>query len=206
VPRASNFHLDPDDIIAAAIAIVREDGLDALSMRTLAARLGVSPVPLYNRIGNKEALVDKVAETLLADLAPPVSNGEPWFDYAGRWAAELRRRLRATPDTRLILQSRRWAFVDATRPLIERMRASGVPADAAVRACRMLMWATIGFVAVEAGAADPDGGPERDRRARIAGSDPTGVSPTDADALFTAQLDFLLAGLRDELEHHASPE
>jgi TetR/AcrR family tetracycline transcriptional repressor len=210
MPRASKFHLDADDIVAAAIAIVREQGLDALSMRTLAHRLGVSPVPLYNRIGNKDALVDKLAETLLADLAPPAAEGELWVAYAARWASELRRRLRATPDTRLILQSRRWAYVDATRPLVDRMRAGGVRADDAVRACRLLMWATIGFVAVEAGGVEagrvrPVGVEasgvatgDSDARERVAGGDATGVTEPEADALFTTQIAYLLAGLQGE--------
>ena len=63
-------------------------------MRSVSARLGVSPVPLYSRIGNKDALLDAIAERLLADLAPPPDDGEPWDEYALRWARELRVRSR----------------------------------------------------------------------------------------------------------------
>ena len=57
--------------MTAAVEIFEESGLDAVSMRSVSARLGVSPVPLYSRIGNKEALVDAIADRLLANLAPP---------------------------------------------------------------------------------------------------------------------------------------
>ena len=69
--RAPDFELDAVQIVTAAVEIFEESGLDAVSMRSVAARLGVSPVPLYSRIGNKEALVEAIADRLLVDLAPP---------------------------------------------------------------------------------------------------------------------------------------
>jgi AcrR family transcriptional regulator len=196
VPRATEFKLDADEIVGAAIAILKEQGLDAVSMRSVAARLGVSPVPLYSRVGNKDALVDRIAETLLADLAPAVSQDESWLEYAHRWAGELRRRLKATPDTRLILGSRRWAYVEASQPLIDRMRADDIPADEAVRACRLLTWCTVGFVAMETASLKP---PSRTSNRRVAGGHPAGVSADEADALFDAQLGYLLGGLAHDI-------
>jgi AcrR family transcriptional regulator len=195
VPAPSPLQLDPDAIVDAAIAILREQGLDAVSMRTVAARLGVSPFPLYSRLGNKEALLDAMAERLLAGLAPAPAGDEPWTTYARRWAHELRRRLRDVPDSRLVLGPRRWAYVDATVPLVAALRRDGVAADEAVRACRLLMWATLGFVVTESGARrDPPAADGR-ARTRLPGGDPTGVTDAEADALFELQLDFLLAGL-----------
>ena len=97
----SDFQLDADEIVDAAIEILRDQGLDAMSMRSVATRLGVSPVPLYSRIGNKEALVNAVAERMLRDLAPPATADEPWPTYAARWARELRSRLGQAPDARI---------------------------------------------------------------------------------------------------------
>ena len=142
----SDFQLDADQIVDAAIEILRDQGLDAMSMRSVATRLGVSPVPLYSRVGNKEALMNAVAEHMLRDLAPPATADEPWPTYAARWARELRSRLGQAPDARLILGARRSAYVEASRPLIAVLRGSGFAADAAVRGCRLLMWATVGFV------------------------------------------------------------
>ena len=66
-----DLDLEADEIVTAAVEIFQESGLDAVSMRSVAARLGVSPMPLYSRVGNKDALLDAIAERLLEDLAPP---------------------------------------------------------------------------------------------------------------------------------------
>ena len=71
----NDLELETDDIVDAAIVILRERGLDAVSMRSVAERLSVSPMPLYTRVGNKAALIDAVADQLLADLAPPGRRG-----------------------------------------------------------------------------------------------------------------------------------
>jgi TetR/AcrR family transcriptional regulator, tetracycline repressor protein len=189
--KATDFDLDAEEIVTAAVEIFEESGLDAVSMRSVSARLGVSPVPLYSRIGNKSALVDAIADRLLVDLAPPNAVGEPWDRYAVRWARELRTRLRKARDSRLILSTRREAYVEASRPLVEAMRADGMAADVAVQACRLLMWATVGFGAVESGAQPP---PKGRRRARP-GSDPAGVDGAEIDTLFDLQIRYIVDGI-----------
>ena len=67
---ASEIQLSSEQIVAAAVDILHEGGLDAVSMRSVAGRLGVTPPPVYARIGNKDALLDAIAEHFLADLAP----------------------------------------------------------------------------------------------------------------------------------------
>ena len=196
--KPADLELDADQIVAAAISILGEGGLDAVSMRSVAARLGVSPVPLYSRVGNKEALIEAIADRLLADLAPPGSADEPWTAYAPRWAGELRARLGQLRDSRLIVAARRQAYVEASRPLVETMRRDGLATDAAVRACRLIMWATVGFVALEAGAQPPPGEPRRRVRP---GGDAQGVSPQDADALFQLHIRYLVEGIaRDAVQ------
>jgi AcrR family transcriptional regulator len=183
--------LEVDQIVSAAVDIFREEGLDAVSMRSVSARLGVSPVPLYSRVGNKEALVDAIADRLLADLAPPSNHDEPWTTYAARWATALRTRIYLARDSRLILSFHRDAYVEASRPLIDAMRADGLAADAAVQACRLIMWATIGFGAVE-GRAGPPGRPRRRGRS---GGDPGGVTREEIDALFAIHIRYLIEGI-----------
>src|SRR5205085_12063227 len=88
--RPVELDLDRDDIVDAALAILGEDGFDGLSMRTVAARLGVSPVPVYSRVGNKEALLEAVADRILVDATPVPPADEDWVRYAARWAHALR--------------------------------------------------------------------------------------------------------------------
>ncbi len=194
--RAGDFELDADEIVAAAIVILQERGLDAVSMRNVADRLGVSPMPLYTRVGNKAALIDAVADHLLVDLAPVAQVAEPWPEYAGRWCRELRDRLKQTPDSRLYLGAAREAYVEASRPLVAALRGGGLSAEAAVQACRLLMWATVGFVAMEQGSSAPASGARSAARpGRLSGSDPGGVTQAEADELFDLQIGILTAGI-----------
>ena len=52
-PKASKFELHADEIVDAAVEIFQDGGLDAVSMRSVSARLGVSPVPLYSRVDGR---------------------------------------------------------------------------------------------------------------------------------------------------------
>lgn len=197
-----DFDLDADEIITAAVEILQESGLDAVSMRNVSSRLGVSPVPLYSRIGNKDALLDAVADRLLVDLAPPGNAEEPWDEYAMRWTRELRARLRGARDSRLILWPGRDAYVEASRPLVTAMRSAGFAADAAVQSCRLLTWATVGFAAVESGV-QPSG---RRRRGSRPGGDPRGVDAAEADTLFDLHIRYVIEGIaRDAASDGTKP-
>jgi AcrR family transcriptional regulator len=190
--------LDADAVVDAALALLHEEGLDAVSMRRVAARLGVSPIPLYSRVGNKDDLLDAVAERILGDLLPDGLAGAPWTDAVSTWARALRERLRAVPDSRIVLRTRRPAWVDASRPLVDALVAAGFEVDEAVRTCRLVMWAVTGFVVVEAGSLERErapGRPSRARRAGVPGGDPAGVDQADADALFEQHLRYLVDGL-----------
>jgi len=77
-------------VLAAALDIIGRDGADALSMRRRARALGRDPMILYRHAPDKAALLDGVAETVLAQLR--VDSADP------DWAAQLRavaRRFRA---------------------------------------------------------------------------------------------------------------
>jgi AcrR family transcriptional regulator len=188
----SELELDAEQIVAAAVEIMRESGLDAISMRRVATRLGVTPPPVYARIGNKDALIDAVAEHLLDDLAPALDRDEAWPDYARRWTGQLRGRLTDAADCRLFLQVKRPAYLKASRPLLKCMRRDGLSTDMSVRACRLLTWATVGFVAMD----HPPATKSARRRGRLAGSDPAGVTAEEVDELFAAHIDYLIEGIR----------
>ena len=195
-PKPVELELERDEIIAAAIDIFRESGLDAVSMRSVSGRLGVSPIPLYSRVGNKEALVEAIADRLLGHPAPAAEPDEDWAAYTARWARALRDRLRVARDSRLIVPPDRTAYVEASRPLVEAMRRDGMATDVAVQACRLVMWATVGFGAVEAGAQPP----KRRRTPARLGGDPGGVEPAEVDALFDLHIRYLIDGIRRDLE------
>lgn len=189
--RPSDPELDAQRIVSAAIDIFEESGLDAVSMRSVSNRLGVSPVPLYSRVGNKEALIDAIADRLLVDLAPASAEDESWEEYAARWARALRARLRQARDSRLILSLGRSAYVEASVPVMAALRSSGFAPDAAMQACRILMWAVVGFGAVETGVEPVGKRPSGGRP----GGDPKGVDRAEVDALFDLQIRYVIEGI-----------
>ncbi len=67
-------------ILQTALTIVDRDGVDGLSMRRLSDALGRDPTVVYRHVPNKAALLDGVAEIVLAQLA--VDTGDP--DWAGQ--------------------------------------------------------------------------------------------------------------------------
>jgi TetR/AcrR family tetracycline transcriptional repressor len=93
--------LDRQRIVTEAVALLDADGLDGVTTRKLAARLGVQSPTLYWHIPNKAALVTAIAEAILEqqfpDLAPPEPE-ERWQDWLIGVAERLRRALLAHPD------------------------------------------------------------------------------------------------------------
>ncbi|MEO5875130.1 MAG: TetR family transcriptional regulator [Streptosporangiaceae bacterium] len=191
MPGRPAFELDADEIVQAAVEILRDQGLDAVSMRTVAARLGVSPVPLYSRIGNKESLLDAMSCHLLANAVPDQEPGEPWQVYALRWATALRDRLLATTDLLRLLGHRRSPYVEVSRPLIEALGKAGFAPDVAVRACRLVVWTTVAGTLVEPSRFEGKRGTSS--RPRI--GDAPAMSVAEAEQLFELHLRYLVEGI-----------
>lgn len=82
--------LTSSDVVQAAIGILDEYGLGDLTMRRLAAALGVQPGALYWHVANKQALLGAVADTILEGLDDDMPSG----DWDLRFT-ELAHRLRA---------------------------------------------------------------------------------------------------------------
>lgn len=83
-------------IAETTIGFLAEHGLDKLSMRKLAARLGVEAMSLYNHVRNKEDLLDAVHERLLEDLSVPTPDNN-WREQVKSTARSFSEMLRANP-------------------------------------------------------------------------------------------------------------
>jgi AcrR family transcriptional regulator len=75
-----NGQLNRSMILQTALRIVDRDGADGLSMRRLSEAVGRDPVMLYRHIPSKAAVLDGVAEIVLAQLS--VDSTDP--DWAGQ--------------------------------------------------------------------------------------------------------------------------
>ncbi|MGD9704436.1 MAG: TetR/AcrR family transcriptional regulator [Acidimicrobiia bacterium] len=80
-------HRDPpltvDEIVETALTLTAEHGLGALTMRAVAGAVGVTQMSLYHHLGDKGALLDLVADAVVAGVPTPAAD-LPW----DRWLVE----------------------------------------------------------------------------------------------------------------------
>jgi AcrR family transcriptional regulator len=118
--------LSRERALAAATALADAEGLKALTMRRLAADLGVEAMSLYYHLPGKEGLLDGLAETVIGEIDAAVARSAAASGDAGDWRASLRRRFLAARQVMLrhpwapgVLGSRRtipfgvYAYYDA---------------------------------------------------------------------------------------------
>jgi AcrR family transcriptional regulator len=75
-PPARPVPLDRERIVAAAIALADEGGLEAVSLRKVAARLNAGPMRLYGHISTKQELFDLMVDEVHAELLPEERPGD----------------------------------------------------------------------------------------------------------------------------------
>jgi len=68
--------LDRERIIAAAVALADEGGLEAVSVRKVAARLNAGPMRLYGFISTKDELFDLLVDEVHAEILPEEQPGD----------------------------------------------------------------------------------------------------------------------------------
>jgi AcrR family transcriptional regulator len=93
-------------VVAEALAVIAQDGVQAMSMRALAARLGVVPGALYHHVGNKQQLQDLVLDGVLAEVDFHTNPSLAWTEQLKILATRLRQVLEAHPGVAGILKTR----------------------------------------------------------------------------------------------------
>jgi AcrR family transcriptional regulator len=86
--------LDRGAVVRAAIALADERDLAAVGVRQVAERLGVTPMALYRHVGNKDGLLNGVADALYAEIELPPTD-ENWWNGLELLAHSTRRVLLA---------------------------------------------------------------------------------------------------------------
>ena len=110
LPPVGNEHrrraLTREQVVAEALTVIGADGVDALSMRALATRLGVVPGALYRHVRNKEQLHDLVLDGVLAEVDCEVDDRLSWTERVKILAHRLRTVLEAHPGIAGLLKTR----------------------------------------------------------------------------------------------------
>lgn len=80
-----------DDLVAAGIAIADADGIAAVTMRAVAARLGTAPMSLYAHVPDKTTLLALMSDQVLAQMPhAEYDRIDDWRERLGRLATDNR--------------------------------------------------------------------------------------------------------------------
>ena len=118
--------LTRDRVIEAALRVMDEEGLEAVSMRRVAREVGVEAMSLYHHVEDKEDLLDGICERVMAefDFPEPV---EEWAENCRRGARAWRQLLQAHPAVMRLFAEQRGPIrsIDSMRPMEYALRILG---------------------------------------------------------------------------------
>jgi TetR/AcrR family transcriptional regulator, tetracycline repressor protein len=192
--------LNRDAVLAAALTIIDEGGLEACTMRAVAAELGVEAMSLYWHVPNKEALLDGVIELMLAEVEHDRHVIDDWAESLMDFGRAFRRVILLHRNVLPLLASRPLgAYVAAARMTeqgIESLEEAGFDRQTAIRAARTVaryvMGFTLGERVPEPAPPPPSSSPALDALLAAVASD-------DPEELFEFGLETLVAGLKTRL-------
>jgi len=209
-------HREPltrERILRAALRVMDEEGLEAVTMRHVGRELGVEAMSLYRYVKGKEDILDGILEVVMADFEFPEETGD-WEADVRAGARAWRRLMIAHPTViALFAESKHPASSpERLRPMewaFDLLGRGGLSEDEVVHAFRAFGGYIMGSVLNEVANPVPGMG-DRDHRAeheQLARALPTQEFPNlarllplmaecDADVDFEFGLDLLIAGLR----------
>jgi AcrR family transcriptional regulator len=204
--------LTRERVVGEALAIIAADGAQSLSMRALAARLGVVPGALYRHVRGKEQLYDLILDAVLGEVDCRADPAAPWAAQVAALASRLRAVLEDHRGVAVVLKTRdplSPTSLDLAEAFLAPLVAAGLPGREAAQAFRLLYDYTLGFAL-----ADPTSPAEQRLRdtatteqlhaffralpaSRFPALSAHGVHAWDGDRdqRFTAGLDTLLRGV-----------
>jgi AcrR family transcriptional regulator len=169
------MQLTRERIITAAMELIEGEGADAVSMRRIATHLGSEVMSLYDHVPSKAAVLDGVADVVMAAVIDIPA------DTSAGWAEQVRAQVRAFRQVALLYP--RCVMVVVSRPVdtaatlrpVERalatLRSAGFEGEEAIRAVRLFVAYVVGSAVREFGVS-PGLVPKR----------PLGLDPTSLTA------------------------
>lgn len=168
--------LTRERIYAAALRMVDARGLQMLSMRTLAAELGVTAMALYRHAPSKAALLDGLLDLVVQEMETSLQAAGEWEEQVLAMARAFRRTMLAHPGVLPLFSTRPAASMQSLRTferLLAVLRQAEFDDRTLVHAYYTLFTYAMGFVMAEVvRAQNGHGGTE-------AGCDPYETLPGD---------------------------
>jgi len=159
--------LTRERVVESALVLVERHGVEALSMRKLAAELGVEAMSLYNHVANKDDVLDAITVVVFERIEPPTPSDD-WRADAVALADAFRRAALTFPRTAslsLTRQLRSESALPLTEVALDVLRRAGFDAEQAVHALRALLAYVVGTLLREVGSSPAFAGLDPDARA-----------------------------------------
>jgi TetR/AcrR family transcriptional regulator, tetracycline repressor protein len=145
--------LSRSQIVDAAMRVVKRGDYRQMTIRSLAAELGASPMSLYRHVRDRDDLLDEVVDRLLARAWRPRQPERDWRAWIAEAADKLRALLVAEPAalhvyvTHPVISP---AAIKRMEAMLRVLREAGLAEDPAHRAYATIHTYTVGFAALEA--------------------------------------------------------
>jgi TetR/AcrR family tetracycline transcriptional repressor len=171
-----------DKVLATALRMIEDDGVEAFSMRKLAAELGVGTPTVYWHVGNRDELFNRLIEEITDQFGRINPVGRTPAERIASISNTLLREVRARPQLIALssTQGRGEAiFTKAQAVLAHEVTASGLHGEEAAFAVATILFHLGGFIVLE-DALSPD--------YRVRGAEVWAQSDTDIDEAMSTTL------------------
>ncbi|WP_280347939.1 TetR/AcrR family transcriptional regulator [Nocardia neocaledoniensis] len=161
-PRPTRRSFSADRVVDIALELLDEGGPSALSIRAVAARLGVNPNAVYTYVASRADLERAVIERVLATvpLNPLTDPGVEWTAAVIQFALGLRDQLRAHPAVATLMMAGPMdgpAARDVGEAMFTCLARGGLPARARAHGVYAVIVQVLGAIALDV--AETDGKP-----------------------------------------------
>jgi AcrR family transcriptional regulator len=159
-PSSERVSLSRERVLRGAMTVADSAGVRALTIRSLAAELGVTPMSVYYYVANKSEILDGIVDEVFSEIDLPPGDGD-WRSEIRRRATSARRVLSRHPWAIALLESRKTPGPATLRhhdAMIGTLREAGFSVEMTAHAYALLDSYVYGFAIQEA--ALPFDGPE----------------------------------------------
>jgi AcrR family transcriptional regulator len=151
---ADKTRLTKQAVVDRALALGDAEGLEALTIRRIAAELGVTPMALYWHFRNKEELLAGLGDQIWSELDTNIDKAASWDQQLRGMLESLLHVLRSHPcASQLILEGEKQsnAALIASETALEVLRRGGFDPEHAAEIARGALWTGLMLVLSEPG-------------------------------------------------------
>ncbi|RYB88555.1 TetR/AcrR family transcriptional regulator [Nocardioides glacieisoli] len=148
--RAQRNTLDRDRVLTSAMLLADRDGLDALTIRGLAAELGVRPMAIYHYVASKDELLDELVDLVFREVYVPC--GQDWRTELFQRSTSMREALGRHPWALPVVDTRSHpgpAMLANHEAVLDVLRGSGFSLQATTHAYAVMDAYVYGFALQE---------------------------------------------------------